>query len=273
MNPTLNIAKEINEIDFLFDYSICTVVSKKDQYAKMLDSFINAGFTKEKCEYLFVDNSEKNNYDAYKAFNIFLQKAQGKYIIICHQDIELIFDTKTDLEKRIEEVEKLDPSWALLGNAGGINLKYRAIMITHGDPPYLNKCGNTFPQKVQSLDENFILIKNEANLAVSADLGGFHFYGTDICTIAILLGYNSYVINFHLYHNSKGNFDPNYFLLKKSLRKKYNKAFRGRYIRTATKANFYISGNKISNIFYNTFFAKIIARQFFKIKLFFTGKY
>jgi NaMN:DMB phosphoribosyltransferase len=54
------------------------------------------------------------------------------------------------------------------------------------------------------------LIKKQANLAVSSDLRGFHFYGADICLIASILGYNAYVIDFHLYHESTGNMDKEF---------------------------------------------------------------
>ena len=187
MIPLSDIAKRIQEVSYPFDYSVCTIVSDMEQYQLMLNSFIEAGFSTDKCEYMYVDNTKTNVHDAFSAFNIFLRQALGKYIIICHQDVELKFDTIFELEQKIDQVCKIDPKWGLLGNAGAINLKYKTVCITHGVPPFHDKRGTAFPQKVQTLDENFILIKNEANLAVSSDLNGFHLYGTDICIIAKIL--------------------------------------------------------------------------------------
>jgi hypothetical protein len=267
------VAKKILGIEHIYRYSICTIVSKMDQYEIMTDSFIKAGFTIDKCEYLFVDNTQYNQFDAFHAFNIFLQEAKGQYIIICHQDVEIIYDTIAELDQKIAYLEKTEPKWALLGNAGAINLKYKTQYITHGIPPFHDQRGKNFPQEVQTLDENFILIKKEANISVSSDLKGFHLYGTDICIIAKVLGYKAYVIDFHLYHKSRGNIDQSFFQLKKDLQKKYQRAFKGKFMQTVTVAKFYISGNKFVNIIYNTSIARIFARQYLRLKLLLTGKY
>ena len=45
---------------------------------------------------------------------------RGEYIILIHQDVRLVFDgLKMLKESKIEEISKIDPSWAVLGNAGG----------------------------------------------------------------------------------------------------------------------------------------------------------
>ena len=197
-------AQPVREVDYPFLYSICTLVTRPDQYRDMLNSFVQSGFSPRTCEFLYADNTQGNRYEAFGAFNHFLRIARGKYIIVCHQDIELKFDTAPVLTQRLDELSSIDPKWALAGNAGGVNLKYRAAKLTHSTPPVFFQHGNKFPQKVQSLDENFIVVRNGAYLAVSSDLQGFHFYGPDICLLAKVLGYNAYVIDFHIYHKSSG---------------------------------------------------------------------
>ncbi len=59
------------------------------------------------------------------------------------------------------------------------------------------------PIRVGSLDENFIVVKRQANLALSHDMSGFHLYGTDLCIIADILGRTSYVVDFHLCHKAR----------------------------------------------------------------------
>ena len=119
------------------------------------------------------------------------------------------------------------------------------------------------PLKSISVDENFIVVKNSANLSLSADLSGFHLYGTDLCLIAKVLGYNSYVIDFNLIHKSNGNADANFFQIRKQLIKKYRRAFSPRFIST-TITRFYLSGNRFSGLFINTPPILFFVRQFFK---------
>jgi hypothetical protein len=232
----------------------------------MVASFINAGFTTDCCEYLYADNTQQNGYDAYLAFNHFLQIAKGRYIIVCHQDVEAIYDDKAVLLQRIAEVDAADPSWALLGNAGGINLKFKAIRITHGSSKECIVKGCPFPRKVSTLDENFILVKNEANLFVSSNLKGFHLYGSDICQIAFFKGHTAYVIDFHLYHHSTGNIDPSFAQMKQAFALKYTAALRGRYIHVPAVYRFYVSGNRFVNVLMNTFIVKTFVRVICKLK-------
>lgn len=119
------------------------------------------------------------------------------------------------------------------------------------------------PLKTETVDENFILVRNEANLTLSSDLEGFHLYGTDICLIADILGYNCYVIDFKLVHKSDGNADEKFDRLESKLIKKYGRALRSRFIGT-TITRFYISGSGLLNILGNSMFVLFVARQYYK---------
>ena len=146
-------------------YSICSLVTDMGEYQEMLDSFVRAGFGHGDCEYLYIDNSAGNKDDAYAGYNKFLNTARGRRIILCHQDILLNFDRREDLERRMAELEALDPAWAVLGNAGGGGMGTAAGRITHPDGEW--NSGTPTPFRALSLDENFILVKREANLALS----------------------------------------------------------------------------------------------------------
>src|SRR4051812_3634479 len=114
--------KEIDQIkEGAIKYSICTLVNDMSEYAIMVNSFKEAGFRAEFCEFIYIDNSKGNKFDAYSGLNKMLSKVSGKYIILCHQDIELKFDNLTVLEKRIQEVTEKDKDWAVLSNAGGLH--------------------------------------------------------------------------------------------------------------------------------------------------------
>ena len=223
-----------------FDYTIGTLVTDKREYEEMMDSFVKAGFGLDSCHYFYIDNSGENQFDAYSGLNMLLQQAQGEYVILCHQDILLSFDQRPELEHQIQQLREMDPNWAVAGNAGAAGPNHIVYKITYPDGTFMSK-GN-FPLLAQSLDENFLLLKNLQGLSFSADLTGFHLYGADICLQAVAKGYHSYVIDFNVLHKSRGNPDESFVICKKNLVKKYNHLFRDRWIQTTTTC-FHLSGS------------------------------
>lgn len=241
-------AADINTVNDQKLFSVCSLVTDFSEYQEMLDSFEAAGFNEENSEFFYADNSKGNQYDGFEGLKRFLNSASGTYIILCHQDILLKYDTMDDLLNRIDEVDRLDPDWALLGNAGYMDFNNVALRIT--DPHGENRDYGPYPARVKSLDENFIVVKKEANLAISHDLHGFHLYGTDMCIIADILGYNSYVINFHLYHKSGGTCSTNFYEIKQTVIDKYQRALKPKYIRTPA-TNLFLSSNRLLNLLLN----------------------
>jgi hypothetical protein len=154
-------------------YSICTLVTDPERYSDLVSSFIAHGFAPTECEFLYLDNSAGNRFDAYQGVNLFLRVALGDYIIICHQDIELLNDGRDRLDAVIGELDKIEPTWGVFGNAGGLPSGGLARRIS--DPQAEDdRQGGPFPIPVVSLDENFIVVRADANIAASADLRGFH---------------------------------------------------------------------------------------------------
>jgi hypothetical protein len=244
-------------------YSICTLVTDMNIYQQMVQSFVEAGFGDAIAEYLYIDNSINNTSDAYAGINKFLSVAKGRYLIICHQDILLDYDRIEQLERCIYQLNKIDPNWALLGNAGGVHLRKVATRIT--DPHGANTRVGDFPAKVQSLDENFILIRADANLGTSKDLHGFHLYGLDLCLLAMMRGYSAYVVDFHLRHMSPGNFDADFRVCKNLLIEKYQKILPMKYFQT-TGALLFLSGNAILNRVLNHRYIINMINRYFNYK-------
>jgi hypothetical protein len=224
-------------------YSICTLVTDHKEYGEMVDSFIKAGFTAGDCEYLYIDNSRGNKAEAFAGYNLFLDAAQGQYVILCHQDVLPKYDDRNTLELRLAELDKLDPAWGLAGNGGGIAPEIWALRMTDATGDHNS---GVFPAKAQSLDENFILIKKEANLCLSHDLEGFHFHGTDLCQLARIVGWNAWVIDFNLYHRSGGNFDESFYEMSRAIAKKYQRALKCGLVQTMG-TRLYLSGSAIGN--------------------------
>jgi hypothetical protein len=225
-------------------FSICTLVTRPSEYAEMAASFVDRGFSPDDCEYLYLDNSGQNAFDAFRGYNLFLSNARGHYVILCHQDIVLHADGRADLERRLEELTALASDWALCGNAGGIGLGRRAIRIT--DPHGSDQAIGHFPVRATALDENFIVVRRDANLALSHDLSGYHFYGADLCIVADFLGRTAWVIDFHLTHKSHGPVDRHFYSMRQQVARKYRRALRPRWIVT-TVTDFFVSGSRIAS--------------------------
>ena len=254
-------ALKINNTKPKYKYSVCTLVTKASEYEGMVNSFTNKGFNDQNTEFLYISNIDNNQYDGYTGLNHMLNNAIGEYVVLCHQDILLNFDDESVLENCIYELNDKDKNWALAGNAGGDSLtRYRRITDPHGT----SSIGN-FPQKVKSLDENFIISNSKNRVALSGNLNGFHMYGTDLCLMADILGYSSYVINFHLQHNSAGNKDETFYLSEKELIKKYQNAFKLRLIKSSC-TKLFISHSKIFSRIFNKKIIKDLVFLFAKGK-------
>lgn len=226
-------------------FSVCSIIDNNDEYQLMKESFVQQGFD-ETCEYLVADNISSNKFNAYQAIRRFLQDAKGEYIIIVHQDVRCN-DSLEKLNSIVKSLNQKDSNWAICGNAGASGYKQMYFHINNnGD---IKKSSN-LPARVYSLDENLLIIKNAANLSISADLQDFHLYGTDLCIIADFLGYTCYVVNFMVTHYSKGNLVQLENQIPAFI-DTYAKKLRERFVQT-TCTKFYLSSNKSINPIYNS---------------------
>lgn len=236
------VSKQQKETPYLF--SICSIITSHDEYGEMRKSFENCGFTQD-CEYIFADNTTYNRFDAYTAINHFLREAKGKYIIIVHQDVRCI-DNISRLQKMLTDLTLEDDKWAVCGNAGAMGYHQDVRYITNGGKVVTHE---NLPAKVFSLDENLLIVRQSANIVVSADLKGFHLYAADLCLIADYLGYSCYVIPFMVKHLSLGNLKD----LKKQLPEfldLYGRKLRRRFIQTPS-SKFVLSNSSFKNRFLN----------------------
>ena len=231
-----------------FVYSICTMVTDFAGYNEMCRTFSESGFVPDDCEYLFIDNTSRNTLDGFAGVNCFLNNAKGCYIILCHQDVRIVYDDRRKLDALIEKINHDDQSWGVLGNSGGIGPGRHAVRIT--DPHGVDQNKGDLPARVSSLDENFVVVRRAANLAVSHDLSGFHLYATDLCIIANILGWNAYVIDFHLHHLSVGVKGASFSPLRLNMIRQYKRKLSDRLIGTPTTI-MYLSNSSAKSAFMN----------------------
>ncbi len=230
-----------HEAIFKFKYSFCTLVTNVNEYHEMVASAKRAGFD-DGVEYLFIDNSEKNEFDGFSGYNRFLIDAQGEFIVFCHQDILFEFDNRSVLEERMEALSQFNSKWAILGNAGKMHTGQSVVRIS--DPRASDLRRGDFPSQVMSVDENFMVIKRQANVACSSQLSGFHLYATDLCQNADYLGYECFVIDFHLRHKSAGNPNESYFAVQNQLKEVYKHRKRTQVIQ-AMCSRFLVSSSSL----------------------------
>jgi hypothetical protein len=219
-------------------FTIGTLVTRPDLYQAMRRSFEAAGF-KDDVEWLTIDNTGSQQTDAYRGLNQILSQAAGTMIILCHQDLVVLDDGRQKLDAVLADLTIQHPHWALAGNAGGT--KDGAIVRRISDLRGDNQNVGSFPHAVVSLDENFLIVRGGTRVGFSADLSGFHFYGADICLIADMLGYSSWVIDFHLRHLGVAHKGPDFYACEKAFRQKWDRALRDRRIQT-TCACVHLSG-------------------------------
>ncbi len=221
-------------------FSFGTLLTNPEQYEAFRSSFRSAGFSDADCEYLVIDNTSGNTGDGYGGLNAILTAARAETVVLIHQDVVAI-DNREALEARLLELGKIDSQWALAGNAGGGGAG--EIFIRISDRHGTNMRTGSFPKRVTSLDENFIVVRKSTGARFSADISGFHLYGTDICIVADLLGFNSYVIDFHLKHLGQGKTGADFFKCRDTFRRKWQRALRARDIQT-TSTYMYITGSR-----------------------------
>ena len=151
--------------------------------------------------------------------------------------------------------------FALAGNAGCDGYHSCYFHLINAGKSKLTK---GLPRKVNSLDENFLLIRSERMPAISSQLSGYHLYGTDICINAIDAGNNCYVIPFLVEHLSLGNLKDLEKFIPDFVTTHSNQAT-GKFIQT-TCTKFYLGNSPAQSKFYNSGFMFELVKFWQRIK-------
>lgn len=126
------------------------------------------------------------------------------YCILIHQDVYLPADFEHHFEKALNEINILDPNWALLGVAGGTTLDTGCVALSYiYARGVLIDSGMPFPYPVMTLDECFLVLNLKHGLRLDESLGSHHLFGTDLCLQARERGLASYLIGVPVHHNHR----------------------------------------------------------------------
>lgn len=208
------------------DVTVVTLLVRDDGYETMLKSAVAKGFTEDRAQFIALDNRGENRFDGYQAIRRALPECRGRYILFCHDDVEFTGETLDELIALLERLEAAHPRWMLAGNSGN-PATGKVVNWTHIDDPLGARRVDGF-KRVNSLDENFFVMKRDRAALGSIDLAGFHLYATDLCLIAEVMGGEAYVIPFALTHHSRGSLSEDSEAARQALMRKYRRFFMGR---------------------------------------------
>jgi hypothetical protein len=187
--------------------SIVCVYSNKE----LLNNYLLKSLIKQTVEFelIKIDNISGSFKSASEALNYGGNKANGKYIMFVHQDVEL---TSNAWLEDAEEILQSIPNLGIAGVAGmdskGNNNKDRGRnIIWHGKPAVKWSWCNPIhkPESVQTLDECLIIIPKSIFNVLRFDdkvCDDWHLYGVDYCLSAKKMGFEVNAIPMNIYHLS-----------------------------------------------------------------------
>lgn len=137
------------------------------------------------------------------AANRLLDSGAEDILVLLHHDVWLPRGWLALLQERLDELERVDPDWALAG-AFGVGHDQR-----EWGPVWTSSLGQIVgripmaPEPVQSLDEMLIVIRRSSGLRFDETMPGWHFYGTDIVCQTRRAGKQAYAIGLPCIHNDR----------------------------------------------------------------------
>lgn len=196
---------------------------------KILNDYLLKSLKNQTVDYelITVDNTRGKFKSAAEALNYGGEKANGKYIMFVHQDVDLSSNSW------LEEVEKMLDELPNLGIAGVAGKKdKRGVMtgIKHGNPPaHAGSITIKKPEKVQTLDECLTIIPKSVFDVLQFDeevCDDWHLYAVDYSLSVKKLGFDVYAIPLFIYHRSAAySFSERYYLSLKKVLKKHKKYY------------------------------------------------
>ena len=199
----------------------------------MRASFAAAGFDRFVELY---DRRTPGGTDPYELISRIGALHDRPYAILVHQDVRADQGVgASDLLAELERLDELDPRWFVAGNAGGAS---DLRLVRRLQDPYGGSTDDELPTRVVTLDENFLVLNRAHALRATAGLGGFHFYGSDVCLNAALDGGTAYVIDFPVTHLSGGKRGTSYDEAKDQFLAAWQRRLVFAYIRAPTEILF-----------------------------------
>lgn len=145
------------------------------------------------------------------AFNYGMKKAKHDICLFCHQDV---FFPPGWIDGLVVPKKKF-------GVLGLYGVDMKGNDVGHIQDPHGYRKVGIMPAEAQSVDELCMIIDRRTGLEFDEDLGGWHFYGADICLQAITQGLKNYVIDNLVIHASGGVTDNSFGEMLAKFEKKW----------------------------------------------------
>lgn len=196
------------------DFTFCICYNNKTLFISLKNEILalNVGF-------LSFDNSS-TKFSIAHVYNFFINNSKTRFLIFIHQDVKLPKFWLNEVIEQINVVEKTDLRWGALGVFG---VRRNGFFSGNICDPHIDQKVGRLPCEVFMLDEVCLIYNKESNLTFDESIGGFHFYGADLCLQLYKIGKKSYAIDAKLTHLSPGYLDDNFFEVYEKFRYKWIK--------------------------------------------------
>lgn len=154
-----------------------------------------------------IDNRSNLFYDNLgQAINAGIDKAQHELVAVVHEDVLLVDGWQQQFETSLEQLEKTDPDWGLLGAAGWND---QGRLIGHFSDPhqYQNSFKGTSFNKVRNIDEQLMIIRASSGVRFDSYLPSIHNVGRELYSSLKARNLSTYVIDaptIHKYADQNG---------------------------------------------------------------------
>lgn len=159
-----------------------------------------------------------------KAYNSGMQRAKGDILIFAHQDVYIPCGWEVKLVAAMDQLEKVDKRWGVLGVFGIAESGALAGRAWSTGLNYEVKGQLPLPSPVQSLDELLLVVNTRRGLRFDENLPAYHLYGTDIVQESLRMGLGAYAIDAPVIHNSLplvGRLDISYVKAYRYMQRKW----------------------------------------------------
>ena len=155
---------------------------------------------------------ERNAPSAAIAYNRALESTDDEIVVFAHHDVFLPKGWDELLARRLADLTRHHPDWALAG-AYGVGSDHRQF-----GPVWTSSLGQIIgrvpmqPEAVNSFDEMLIVLRRSSALRFDETQPGWHMYGTDIVCRARAAGLGAYAIGLPCIHNDRfhGELGPDF---------------------------------------------------------------
>jgi 2-polyprenyl-3-methyl-5-hydroxy-6-metoxy-1,4-benzoquinol methylase len=190
-----------------------------------------------KFELIPIDNTKGQFESAAEALNYGAKRANGKYIMFVHQDVDL------DSNMWLENAEQILETISDMGVAGVAGMSQKGKTNKERGRGYINDSGEIWqwgnavqnPEKVQTLDESLLIIPKSVFTKLQFDektFDGWHCYGVDYCLSVNKMELRPYVLPAFIYHRSRRLNIQNLHAYQSRLYNKHKRHYKNIYTTT-----------------------------------------